>query len=387
MRLNSPIYGFVGYVVCDDRNLIVEVNAEASRLLEYAPEELRGKPLASILDKPAQAFFQMQVWSTLAQQGRLEEAYVSLLTKDGSRLPVLLNAGRVAQDSVSENHLVFFPMRRRNLFERELVEAQAAAERARQAEQAALARVHGMQVKLALQERLATIGTLVAGVIHELNNPLLYLGSNLELIEEELRAPRADAASVLEMLKDAREGAAQIGKLVKSLRVYAGGNGGSVGPVELSNVVAAAVRMTTHAVKRRALTSVQIEAPAATVLGDETRLTQVLINLLLNASQAFERADPQRNSIRVRVQRDGARYAEVCVADNGPGVPPELRRRIFEPFFTTKPVGEGTGLGLAICADIVASMSGELDVESEPGEGACFRIKLPLLEKSVRSEG
>jgi C4-dicarboxylate-specific signal transduction histidine kinase len=150
-------------------------------------------------------------------------------------------------------------------------------------------------------------------------------------------------------------------------------------PVELCHVVAAAVRMTAHSIKRRARTSVELEVPSALVLGDEARLTQVLVNLLLNASQAFERADPEHNAIRVHVQRDADAHAIVRVSDNGPGVPPDLRSLIFEPFFTTKPVGEGTGLGLAICADIIASVKGELGLESAPGKGACFCVKMPLM--------
>jgi C4-dicarboxylate-specific signal transduction histidine kinase len=182
------------------------------------------------------------------------------------------------------------------------------------------------------------------------------------------------------MLKDAREGVAQIGKLVRGLRNYARTEGHSIAPVEICHVVTAAVRMTAHSIKRRARTSLELDVPSALVLGDEARLTQVLVNLLLNASQAFERADPEHNAIRIHVQRDGDGHAIVRVSDNGPGVPPDLHSRIFEPFFTTKPVGEGTGLGLAICADIIASVNGELALESHPGKGACFRIKLPLMD-------
>lgn len=373
------ISGPVGHVICDDRNLIVALNEEANRLLGYSELELRGKPLIAILSKGANAFFQMQVWPALAQHQRIEEAYVSLACKGGALLPVLLNAQRVAGEGGFQNHLVFFPMRRRQLFERELLEFQAAAEKAKEAENAALVRIQGMQLKLALQERLATVGTLVAGVMHELNNPLLYVGSNLELMEEELAAASIDSAALREMLKDAREGVAQISGLVRGLRNYARTDGRAVAPVELCHVVAAAIRMTAHSVKRRAATRVEFEAPSALVLGDETRLTQVIVNLLLNASQAFERPDPDQNHIRVHVQRDDASYAIVRVTDNGPGIPPELQSRIFEPFFTTKPVGEGTGLGLAICADTIQSMGGQLELESTPGKGACFRVKLPLM--------
>lgn len=377
--MTSVISGPVGHVICDDRNLIVALNEEANRLLGYSELELRGKPLIAILSKGANAFFQMQVWSALAQHQRIEEAYVSLACKGGALLPVLLNAQRVAGEGGFQNHLVFFPMRRRQLFERELLEFQAAAEKAKEAENEALVRIQGMQLKLALQERLATVGTLVAGVMHELNNPLLYVGSNLELMEEELAAASIDSVALREMLKDAREGVSQIGGLVRGLRNYARTDGRAVAPVELCHVVAAAIRMTAHSVKRRAATRVEFEAPSALVLGDETRLTQVIVNLLLNASQAFDRADPDQNDIRVHVQRDGASYAVVRVTDNGPGIPPELQSRIFEPFFTTKPIGEGTGLGLAICADTIQSMGGQLELESTPGKGACFRVKLPLM--------
>lgn len=368
----------VGHVVCDDRSCIVDANEAARRLLGYPASELRGAPLTSILSKAATAFFQMQVYPTLAQEQRLEEAYISLRAKDGAFVPVLLNAERVSAGDSVENHLVFLPMRRRQLFERELVEAQRAAEKARAAEQAALLRIQAMQAKLALQDRLATIGTMVAGVVHDLNNPLLYTASNLELIDEELSATPADVASVRDMLRDAREGVDRITKLVQGLRSYSRAECSSQELVDLASVIQSSIRMTTHATRTRAHTLVELKRSPALVLGDETRLTQVLVNLLLNAAQAFRIAEPQRNRIQVSLDCAGADRAVVQVSDNGPGVPRELERRIFEPFFTTKPVGEGTGLGLAICAEILASMGGGLELQNAPGVGACFRIELPL---------
>jgi signal transduction histidine kinase len=113
------------------------------------------------------------------------------------------------------------------------------------------------------------------------------------------------------------------------------------------------------------------------VLGDEGRLGQVFLQLLANAAQAIPEGHPERNEVRIRTLQEADGRAVAEVSDTGHGIAPEILPRIFEPFFTTKDAGEGTGLGLSICHATIQSMGGEIQVESEPGRGATFRVLLP----------
>jgi signal transduction histidine kinase len=115
------------------------------------------------------------------------------------------------------------------------------------------------------------------------------------------------------------------------------------------------------------------------VLGQEGRLGQVLVNLLMNALQSFPEPRPEHNRIRVVARRQGADKVVVAVEDNGPGMSAEVLPRIFDPFFTTKPVGVGTGLGLSISHSLVKAMGGHLEVRSAPGEGSVFQVVLPVV--------
>jgi len=233
--------------------------------------------------------------------------------------------------------------------------------------------------RLAQQDRLVMTGTLVAGVGHEINNPLAFVMGNIDLALEELRAmsglsPSARLSDLLDMLGEARVGADRIRRIVRGLRALSREDF-ALQPIELEPVVETSISMALHELRLTATVSVELVG-LPPVLADESRLTQVLVNLLVNAAQAFETADPTRNRIVVRgcVMPDGR--VRLSVADNGPGVPLALASRIFDPFFTTKPVGEGTGLGLAVSGGIVLALGGELTLESTPGMGATFHVTL-----------
>jgi C4-dicarboxylate-specific signal transduction histidine kinase len=147
-------------------------------------------------------------------------------------------------------------------------------------------------------------------------------------------------------------------------------------PTRLGQVLDLATRLAGHELKHRALLRVDVEATPA-VLADETRLAQVFVNLLLNASQAFARASPATNLIHVRAHATPRHTVQVEVEDNGPGIAPEVLPRIFDPFFTTKPIGTGTGLGLAVSHSIVTGFGGQLTVATRLGHGTTFTVELP----------
>lgn len=241
-----------------------------------------------------------------------------------------------------------------------------------------------MQAKLAQTDRMAQMGLLAAGVAHEINNPLAYLLTNLDLVERrrlpELarRAPdpalAKDLTTVVEMVGVAREGAERIRDIVRDLRTFSRDDG-SQGAVDVHAILDACVNVAWSELRQRARL-VRAYGARAQATGSEARLGQVFLNLLLNAVQALPRERVEANQVTLRTE-DGEHGVVVEVTDNGPGVAPDVAPHVFEPFFTTKPAGVGTGLGLWICKGLVTGFGGALTLESPPGGGATFRVVLP----------
>lgn len=241
-----------------------------------------------------------------------------------------------------------------------------------------------MELKLLEADRLTALGVLSAGVAHEINNPLAYVLLNLEYLKRELPKAASDPSrieSLIVRVQDACHGADRVASIVRDLRTFARGEDTARQPVSLEAVIEAAVNIAYPEIRTRARLERRYHTVPA-VDGNAGRLEQVFLNLLLNASQAFpEASDENDNSIRVSLRSEGDQViAEV--ADNGPGIAPDLLGRIFDPFFTTKPVGVGTGLGLPICRGIVQTHGGEITVDSKPGHGAIFTLTFPASKLS-----
>jgi PAS domain S-box-containing protein len=233
------------------------------------------------------------------------------------------------------------------------------------------------QAQLIQTDRMATIGTLAAGVAHELNNPLAYILLNLGLFEREMSdlvQDPEDRERIKSRLRTLQEGAERMATIVRDLRSFCRPNSKTLRPVEMRLVLESAINMAMNELKDRARI-VRDYSPVPPVVGDAARLGQVFLNLLLNAAQAM--SDGEENEVRVTLRLEDDRI-RVQISDSGQGIPPDIIGRIFEPFFTTKPAGIGTGLGLSISQTIVNSMNGELMVRSKPGQGATFTVLLPL---------
>lgn len=241
-----------------------------------------------------------------------------------------------------------------------------------------------METKLLEADRLTALGVLSAGVAHEINNPLAYVLLNLEYLKRELPKAASDPARIEALMlrvQDACHGADRVASIVRDLRTFARGEETARQPVGLETVIEAAVNIAFPELRTRARLERRYHTVPA-VDGNAGRLEQVFLNLLLNATQAFTPdSDPAHNLIRVSLRSDGE-HVIAEVADNGPGVAPELLGRIFDPFFTTKPVGVGTGLGLPICRGIVQTHGGEITVDSRAGSGAVFTVSLPASKLS-----
>jgi PAS domain S-box-containing protein len=241
-----------------------------------------------------------------------------------------------------------------------------------------------MEIKLLEADRLTALGILSAGVAHEINNPLAYVLLNLEYLKRELPKAAGDASrieSLMVRVQDACHGADRVASIVRDLRTFARGEETARQPVSLETVIEAAVNIAYPEIRTRARLERRYQTVPA-VDGNAGRLEQVFLNLLLNAAQAFpEDSEEVDNLIRVSLRAEGD-HVVAEVADNGPGIAPELLGRIFDPFFTTKPVGVGTGLGLPICRGIVQTHGGEITVDSKHGAGAVFTLSFPASKLS-----
>jgi two-component system, NtrC family, sensor kinase len=240
-----------------------------------------------------------------------------------------------------------------------------------------------VQSQLVHTDRLAAVGTLAAGVAHEINNPLAYVLLNLQYLIRELPKVSANSDRVgqlVERLREARHGAERVVSIVKDLRTFSKVDEERLGPVDLRRVLMSALKVARSQLMNRGQI-IEIFEEVRPAYGHSARLEQVFLNLLINAIQALPGARTESNRIVLRLheERRGPHdYVIVEVADTGAGIPPENLDRVFDPFFTTKPVGLGTGLGLPICHSIVTRMGGGIRVESTVGVGTTFFVGLPV---------
>jgi len=242
-----------------------------------------------------------------------------------------------------------------------------------------------MQAQLALTDRMASLGTLAAGVAHEINNPLSYVVGNVDVARtaaNELgRARRGDAplsaalAEIGEALGEAADGASRVRQIVSDLRVFSSPSRDVV-DVDVRAVLQSSLNIARRLIAERARVVTELQ-PVPPVAGCPARIGQVFLNLLVNAAQAIPEGSPGLQEVRASTFVDGDGRVAVKIEDTGVGIEPARLGRIFDPFYTTKPQGVGTGLGLAICQSIVSQHQGEIRVTSESGRGATFVVSFP----------
>jgi len=239
-----------------------------------------------------------------------------------------------------------------------------------------------MRDQLLVSERMASIGMLAAGVAHEINNPLTSLLTNLELLSIKLsRLPTELQYAVA----DAREAANRVRLIAQDLRILSrpSNDHERLGPVDIRCVLDSALRIAGSEIRNRApLVKELSDVPP--VEGDDARLGQVFLNLLMNAAQAIPEGRAEGNEIRITTRVHDQHMVAVEIRDTGSGIAPEHLERIFDPFFTTKPPDIGTGLGLSICHRIVSGHGGRILVESVLGKGTVFRALLPIAPRPTR---
>ncbi|WNG38356.1 GAF domain-containing protein [Archangium minus] len=269
------------------------------------------------------------------------------------------------------------------------------------------------QAQLLHSERMASLGQLVAGIAHEINNPLGYITSNLstltqylsvfmELLElyrklaatlgpEQQQGPAAELLAriqslqqqedldyllgdVNDLLRDSREGAHRVADIVQSLKAFVREDSGQPELVDVNKELATTLKVVWNQLKYR--TEVRCDyGPVPPILGRPAQLNQVFTHLLLNAVQAI----PERGLIQITTLREGNEVL-VRISDTGQGMTREVLARLFTPFFTTKPPGKGTGLGLSISYGIMSRHNGRIEVKSQFGQGSTFTLRFPIAQ-------
>ncbi len=254
--------------------------------------------------------------------------------------------------------------------------------------------VEQKRASLMVLERMAALGTLAAGIAHEINNPLAYVIANMGLVREELRrltdpsmtadTRQAVADEIDGMLNEALDGAGRIEKIVRDLRVVSHvEDPPPLTMVNINDLLESTLSVAASAINPRARVVRALGTPPL-VLGNQARLGQVFLNLLVNAAQAIPEG-AKNGQIKITTKTGDSGEALIFISDNGVGIRPEIRARIFVPFFTTKPTGDGSGLGLSVCHGTVTSMGGTIAVESQPGFGSTFEVSLPGAAAEGRS--
>lgn len=235
--------------------------------------------------------------------------------------------------------------------------------------------------RVAQSERLAALGQMAEGLMHELNNPLAYVLANarfaLTRLEDEARQRGTEAVSeALEAVRDAHEGADRIAGLVHELRQVVRSESAPREHVRLEDAVAMAVHMLRALDEEHGRVRLEL-SPGPRVRANAGQLAQVVLALVRNALAATSRAGKLEAKVLVRTGMTAAGHARLEVEDVGVGMTPDVVARIFDPFFTTQPPGQGLGLGLSICHRIVSDHGGTLRVRTEPGVGSCFTVEVP----------
>ncbi|TMB35817.1 MAG: PAS domain S-box protein [Deltaproteobacteria bacterium] len=336
-------------------------NRALAEMLEYAPSDLRGQPIFDLMNEESAAAARR----FLGRRRRYSELReFGFRAKSGREVWALLSMSPI------EDH--------RGRYLGAVVMVSDVSDRRK------------LQAQLMLADRMSSLGTLSAGVAHEINNPLAYVIASLDLVADRL----PEIASMLgreggqfleQQVQRAREGTDRVRKIVRDLKSFSRADEETVTVTDLVKSLNTSLTLVWNEIKHRARLVKDFDR-LPPVRANEARLGQVFINLFVNAAQAMPEGNIEHNELRVVGRTDALGNAVVEIHDTGCGIPPDHLDRIFEPFFTTKPVGEGTGLGLAICHGIVTSLGGTLSVqETAVGKGTVFRVVLPAAKSTAES--
>jgi PAS domain S-box-containing protein len=380
------------------------VNPAFETTLGYTPEELTARPWIDFVHPD-------DVQATIAEGKKLELGAVTLYfenryrCKDGSYRWLSWTAVPVVREQ--RIFAVARDMTERRRVEEQMRENNRRLEEAVQSERQVQQTLRTAQGAMVQTEKLAGLGQMVAGVAHEINNPLSFVSNNVVVLQRDLRgivlllglygqaddiierdnaqlmaeinevAKAMDLGYALgnlsELLTRSREGLKRIQQIVKDLRDFARLDESDLGEVNLNDGIQSTINIILGHARKRGVKIVTELGELPPVMCYPAKVNQVVMNLLTNAIDA----SPADSQIALRTRAIDENSVSIEVRDSGTGIDPAIRQRIFDPFFTTKPTGQGTGLGLSISYGIIRDHNGKIEVESEVGKGTTFTVTLP----------
>ncbi len=238
-----------------------------------------------------------------------------------------------------------------------------------------------LQMHKMATDRMLALGNLAAGVGHEINNPLCYVMMNMELVKENLTNGKMKECE--KQLDVIQKGLVRIKTVVSDLKTVSRGSADEViTKVDVNGVIDSILGIVKNEIQHRAVLKCSL-ASVETILIDETRLAQVLLNVIINAAHSIDAGAVDQNLIEVKTFMNSLGQVVIEISDTGSGMSLEVQKKIFEPFFTTKAVGKGTGLGLSICQNIVNRFHGIIEFKSEIGQGTVFQVIFPAADAAV----
>jgi PAS domain S-box-containing protein len=344
-----------GIIVVDEAGAILDYNPAAERIFGRPRSAVIGRRVAETLIPPNRrrgfGYLMRKLQHGRGRRALGRRTQLEVRRPDGTPLPI-----EVTITEIKHSGRRLFVCYIRDL----TLQRQTEAEVARQRE------------ALHQSEKLTALGSLLAGVAHELNNPLSVVIGRAIMLEEDTKDP-----AQREKLKKLREAAERCAKVAKTFLAMARQSPAVRTPTSLNKAILSALDLVSYALRSAGVqVTLDLDDALPEVIADADQMIQVFVNLFVNAEHALREVYDERRLTITTGSRGSVVFAEV--RDSGPGIKPQIASRIFEPFFTTKKVGAGTGMGLAVSFGMAAAHGGNLEVLPQaPGEGACFRLTLP----------
>lgn len=361
---------------------IISTNSAASRLLVLGENDFVGKPIEDFLRDPAVLSRLQGDWESTVL---VHEAETVLRSSDGRRVPVLFYATLVSSDTPMQHDIVCVAV---DMSEKKLLEGQ-----------------------LLQAQKLESIGQLAAGIAHEINTPIQFVGDNTRFLKDSFREIQSAITSLtetiqhkspelasqcaidtteLDFLKDeipkaieqTLEGVTRVSRIVRAMKEFAHPGAETKQATDVNRLIESTVIVSTNEWKYAAELTLALDKNLPLVPCHPTELNQAILNLIINAAHAIadHLQSGEKGKIVVGTSKEDD-WAIIKVSDSGPGIPAEIASKIFDPFFTTKPVGKGTGQGLSMSRSIIVERhGGKIDFETTLGAGTTFSIRLPLKE-------